>query len=128
MSSSDGNTYLKGWVSTRSLLTSLGLLPKELKAKDTKPLIDAQNMDHTSVSQVKNMGEKLPFSIVRPREPEVTYLEIFRFAIWSIMLIITQTWRDFTEGRRFRPSLSSHSATHYFVSFSPSSFPPQALY
>ena len=128
MSSSDGNTYLKGWVSTRSLLTSLGLLPKELKAKDTKPLIDAQNMDHTSVSQVKNMGEKLPFSIVRPREPEVTYLEIFRFAIWSIMLIITQTWRDFTEGRRFRPNLSSHSATHYFVSFSPSSFPPQALY
>lgn len=51
-------------------------------------------------------------------DPPVTWMETFRFAIWSIMLILTQAWRDFTSSTWQSPLLSTDFMAHYFVSFS----------
>lgn len=55
-------------------------------------------------------------NLVRPTEPPVTLLEKFLFYVWSVMLVLTQVWRDFTEKRPFRAVLKSDFTAHYFVS------------
>ena len=55
-------------------------------------------------------------NLVKPAEPPVTYLEFLKFFVWSIMVVITQLWRDLSSGKFYKPLLSTDFVTHYFVS------------
>lgn len=55
-------------------------------------------------------------NLTKPTEPPVTYLEMLKFIWWSIMVILTQLWRDLTSGKFYKPLLSTDFMTHYFVS------------
>ncbi|KAI9817369.1 MAG: hypothetical protein M1832_004676 [Thelocarpon impressellum] len=52
--------------------------------------------------------------LVRPREPAITYAEIVRFLIWTIMVTIAQAWEDLKSFSFYRPVLSTHLSAHFF--------------
>ena len=59
---------------------------------------------------------KVFVNLVKPAEPPVTYLEVLKFLVWSIMVVLIQLWRDLTSGTFYMPLLSTDFMTHYFVS------------
>ena len=60
--------------------------------------------------------EKAFVNLVKPAEPPVTYLEVLKFLVWSIMVVLIQLWRDLSSGTFYKPLLSTDFMTHYFVS------------
>ena len=54
-------------------------------------------------------------NLIRPVEPPVTYLEILKFIYWSLLVILTQAWRDGKARRLYVPLLKTDFMTHYFV-------------
>lgn len=74
-----------------------------------------------SPSNSKPVQKQLPIgkavvSFVKPVEPPVTYLEVLKFLVWSLMVVLTQLWRDLSSGTFYKPLLSTDFMTHYFVS------------
>lgn len=55
-------------------------------------------------------------NLVKPAEPPVTYLEVLKFLVWSIMVVLIQLRRDLSSGTFYKPLLSTDFMTHYFVS------------
>jgi hypothetical protein len=53
--------------------------------------------------------------IIQVVDPPVTWVETFRFLIWSIMLVLNPAWRDLKSFSIYRPLLSTDFMTHYFV-------------
>ncbi|KAH8820193.1 pyridoxal phosphate-dependent transferase [Xylogone sp. PMI_703] len=60
-----------------------------------------------------NTAEK-EVNLIRPPETTASYLEICRFLLWSIVLVLTQAWRDLMEGRPFKAILATDAWTHYY--------------
>lgn len=58
-------------------------------------------------------------NLVKPVEPPVTYLEIFKFIWWSLLVVLTQVWRDVKSRKLYVPLLKTDFMTHYFVCYSP---------
>ena len=124
-----GVTNAKGWIfKGQSLLVeSVGTsYQTETKSISRKSVYKRQDLDHTipqkveTVETVETTTTESAVNLSRPTAPTVTYVDIVRFVIWSIMVVITQAWRDFVERRPFRPTLASDSVAHYYVSLSPS--------
>lgn len=92
------------------------------------PELEVWEEKTVATPDVRNTVKALPNDHVPPRsrvvglaqvvDPPVTWMETFRFALWSILLILTQAWRDFTSSTWHRPLLSTDFMTHYFVSSS----------
>ena len=57
-------------------------------------------------------------NLIKPVEPPVTYLEILKFVVWSITVVLTQLWSDVSSGKLYKPLLSTDFMTHYFASHS----------
>ena len=96
----------------------------EYQSTNNNLAIKGQDVDFTMPSKaeieiVKTNTAESEVNLARPVVPNVTYLEIVRFFIWSFMVVITQAWRDFVEGRPFRPTLANASVSHYYVRLSP---------
>ena len=69
------------------------------------------------VPQESQLGQAI-VNLVKPIEPPVTYTEILKFFWWSVMVILSQLWKDISSGRIYKPLLRTDFTTHYFVSFS----------
>lgn len=123
-----GVTNAKGWIFRGHSLLVESVATSyltETKSTNNKSVYRGQNVDNTiqqKVETVKKPTAESEVNLARPTAPTVTYLDIVRFVIWSIMVVITQAWRDFVERRPFRPTLASDSIAHYYVSHSMSSF------
>lgn len=115
-------TNVKEWSArARSLLAAtiaISYLPEFESTKKSR-MIKRPDVHHTIQPKVTiaiNTASESDVDLVRPVVPSVTYLEMMHFFIWSIMLVISQAWRDFVEQRPFRPMLATESAVHYYVS------------
>lgn len=94
----------------------------EFELKDDRFIIKRPDVQHTIKSNVEvaiSTAAESEVDLARPVAPNVTYFEIIYFFIWSIMLVITQAWRDLVERRPFRSTLATESAVHYYVKSPP---------
>ncbi|KAL4870553.1 hypothetical protein BDV12DRAFT_165811 [Aspergillus spectabilis] len=74
-----------------------------------QPIANGQINGAASVSPRKHV------LLARPIDPEVTFMEKFRFFVWSVVVVLVQIWRDLIiERRRLRPVLFTELISHYF--------------
>lgn len=130
------STYLKRWqYYARSILRrriSIPNLDEVKKSEDTfitkrLPTISNCKQGHLKANDADFQGrvelakvEKTHSAeskvvISRRMIPEVSYLHIFQFIVWSIWLVLVQAWADFWEGRSFRAILATDAWAHYYV-------------
>ena len=79
---------------------------------------DVSYSTQVKVEIAKTTAAESRLDLARPVSPNVTYFEILYFFLFSIILVITQAWRDFVERRPFRPTLATDLLVHYYVGFS----------
>ena len=117
-------TSLRDWVSLRQSLLVGQIAALHLADPDPKSgkLLTnghkANGHDHyvSKLELVKPEKVEKEVILTRREDPTVTYFEITKFVVWSIILVLTQMWRDWREGRPFRPTLATESWTHYYAS------------
>lgn len=88
------------------------------KLPNTPPIsapISRSNSNSTLFQAQLPIGKAF-VNLVKPAEPPVTYLEVLKFLVWGIMVVLTQLWRDLSSGTFYKPLLSTDFMTHYFVS------------
>lgn len=106
---------------SRSLTFDLPTPPVEL-ADDVidKPESMAHAVDDLkAVAEVAKQKVVKAVNLIKPVEPPVTYLETLKFIWWSILVVLTQLWRDVRSRRFYIPLLKTDFMTHYFVCCSP---------
>lgn len=116
-------TNVKEWsLGARSLLAAriaISYLTEFVSTKN-RLIIKRADVPYTTRLKVEiatpTVGES-GLDLARPVASNVTYLDIFYFFLWSIILVITQAWRDFVERRPFRPTLATDLLVHYYVGF-----------
>ncbi|KAL9590199.1 MAG: hypothetical protein Q9203_001011 [Teloschistes exilis] len=67
-----------------------------------KPESMAHAVDDLKAAVAKATNQRVvkAVNLVKPVEPPVTYLEIFKFIWWSLFVVLTQAWRD-VKSRKF---------------------------
>lgn len=117
-------TDVKEWsFRARSLLAARIAVSYLMESESTnnRLIIKRQDVHDTiqpKIEIAQTVAAESEVDLARPVVPNVTYLEMIYFFIWSIMVVMTQAWRDFVERRPFQPTLATNSAVHYYVSLS----------
>ncbi|KAI4199277.1 MAG: hypothetical protein LQ350_004737 [Teloschistes chrysophthalmus] len=70
--------------------------------------------DLKAVAKATNEKVVKAVNLVKPVEPPVTYLEILKFIWWSLLVVLTQAWRDVKARKFYVPLLKTDFMTHYF--------------
>ncbi|KAI9695781.1 MAG: hypothetical protein M1836_006047 [Candelina mexicana] len=81
----------------------------------TPPNSASMSRTSSNIASQPHMHIKRPFiNLAKATEPRVTWLETLEFIWWSILVILTQLWRDLSSGKFYKPLLSTDFMTHYF--------------
>jgi hypothetical protein len=97
-------------------ISSIQLMREGLEIPPTPPSsAPSRRPSQSGPSQAQLPIEQAVINLIKPVEPPVTYLEIFKFIWWSITVVVTQLWGDLKSGKFYKPLLSTDFATHYFV-------------
>lgn len=78
----------------------------------------SRSSSYNTTFQAQPLEKRSLVNLIKPVEPPVTYLEILKFVVWSIIVVLTQLWRDVSSGKLYKPLLSTDFMTHYFASAS----------
>ncbi|KAI9715084.1 MAG: hypothetical protein M1812_006202 [Candelaria pacifica] len=92
-----------------------GLVIKSSDIPSTPPNSASISRTSSNTASQPRMQIKRPFvNLIKPAEPRVTWIETLRFIWWSILVILTQLWRDLSSGKFYKPLLSTDFMPHYF--------------
>lgn len=83
---------------------------------DSEPI--SRSSSYNITFQAQPLVKRSLVNLIKPVEPPVTYLEILKFVVWSIVVVLTQLWNDVSSGKFYKPVLSTDFMTHYFASAS----------
>ena len=78
----------------------------------------SRSTSYNTIFHAQPLVKKSLVNLIKPVEPPVTYLEILKFVVWSITVILMQLWSDVSSGKFYKPLLSTDFMTHYFASAS----------
>ena len=96
--------------------SSFGPLTPLASVPMSRETSDRSNLSLATSSQVNVAAKKHSVNLIKPVEPSVTYLEILKFVVWSMLVVVTQLCRDVASFKFYRPLLAPDFMTHYFVS------------